>query len=98
VTAFFTPSTDDSFLPFACFTTPRGAAPAWLKEAAIRLFLAPVVAQDRRALEHQSQVMARFGRPQFTQGPGDILGNRLHRLWSGDRLESGSDPAVNARL
>lgn len=98
VTAFFTPSTDDSFMPFACFTTPKGAAPAWLKEAAIRLFLAPVVAQDREALRHQSEVMARFGHPKFVQGPGDLLGNRLHRLWNGEVLEPGSDTPVSARL
>lgn len=98
VTAFFTPSSENSFLPFACFTTPKGAAPSWLKEAAIRFFLKPVVAQDRQALEHQADVMARFGRPQFTQGPGDILGNRLHRLWNGETLESGSDAPVAASL
>jgi phenylpropionate dioxygenase-like ring-hydroxylating dioxygenase large terminal subunit len=98
VTAFFTPSTENSFLPFARFTTPKGAAPAWLKEAAIRLFLAPVIAQDREALQHQSEVMARFGQRRFLQGPGDILGNRLHRLWNGDTLESGADAPVAARL
>lgn len=98
VTAFFTPAAEDSFMPFACFTTPKGAAPSWLKEAAIRLLLAPVIAQDRQALQHQSEVMARFGRPRFVQGPGDILGNRLHRLWNGDRLETGSDAPVSARL
>lgn len=98
VTAFFTPATDDSFTPFACFTTRKGLAPGWLKEAAIRLFLAPVVAQDRRALAAQAKVMAEFGRPQFVEGPGDILGNRLHRLWMGDILEPGSDETVEALL
>ncbi len=98
VTAFFTPATDDSFTPFACFTTRKGLAPAWLKEAAIRLFLQPVVSQDRRALSHQAKVMAEFGRPHFTEGPGDILGNRLHRLWVGDSLEPGRDEAVSALL
>lgn len=98
VTAFFTPATDDSFMPFACFTTRRGLAPAWMKQAAIRLFLDPVVAQDRRALSHQADVMARFGRPRFTEGPGDILGNRLHRLWTGQTLEVGSDAPVKAQL
>lgn len=98
VTAFFTPATDDSFTPFACFTTPRGIAPGWLKEAAIRLFLRPVVAQDRRALERQFGVMERFGYPQFAAGPGDILGGRLHRLWKGERLEPGEDPLREAEL
>lgn len=98
VTAFFTPETDNSFTPFACFTTPKGPAPSWLKEAAIRTFLRPVVAQDRRALANQSEVMARFGRPQFVEGPGDILGARLHRLWLGETLEPGSDGPVQALL
>lgn len=98
VTAIFTPATEGSFTPFARFSTPRGMAPAWLKQAAIRLFLAPVVAQDRKALAEQYAVMTRFGNPQFTSGPGDILGNRLHRLWRGERLEPGQDDPVPARL
>lgn len=98
VTAFFTPSTDDSFMPFACFTTPRGIAPGWLKQAAIRLFLAPVVAQDRRALASQSDVMTTFGFPRFTAGPGDILGSRLSRLWQGEAIAAGQDAPVDAML
>lgn len=98
VTAFFTPSTDDSFMPFACFTTPRGIAPGWLKQAAIRLFLAPVVAQDRRALASQSDVMTTFGFPRFTAGPGDILGSRLSRLWQGETIAAGQDAPVDAML
>lgn len=98
VTAIFTPATNDSFTPFARFSTPKGLAPAWLKQAAIRLFLAPVVAQDRRALERQHEVMTHFGHPQFTSGPGDLLGNRLYRLWQGERIEPGSDATVEAML
>lgn len=98
VTAIFTPSTQGSFTPFARFSTPRGLAPGWLKKAAIRLFLAPVVAQDRRALARQYEVMTQFGHPQFTSGPGDILGNRLHVLWKGGSLPPGNDEAVHAEL
>lgn len=98
VTAFFTPATDDSVTPFACFTTPRGMLPGWLKQAGIRLFLRPVVAQDRAALSRQADVMAQFGAPRFVAGPGDILGNRLSRLWQGERLAEGSDPPVDAWL
>ncbi len=102
VTAIFTPATDGTFTPFARFSTPKdmakGMAPGWLKQAAIRLFLAPVVAQDRRALERQYGVMEHFGHPKFTSGPGDILGGRLHQLWQGQRLEPGSDPAAEAML
>lgn len=98
VTAIFTPATESSFTPFARFSTPKGLAPGWLKEAAIRLFLAPVVAQDRKALARQYGVMQHFGHPQFVSGPGDILGNRLHRLWRGEALERGVDAAVKAEL
>lgn len=98
VTAIFTPATEGTFTPFARFSTPKGLAPGWLKQAAIRLFLRPVVAQDRRALAKQYAVMQSFGNPQFVSGPGDILGNRLHRLWKGERLEPGRDEAVRAEL
>lgn len=98
VTAIFTPATDGTFTPFARFSTPKGLAPGWLKQAAIRLFLAPVVAQDRKALALQHAVMTRFGRPQFTSGPGDILGNRLHRLWRGEELARGQDAPVTVQL
>lgn len=98
VTAIFTPATTGSFTPFARFSTPKGLAPGWLKQAAIRLFLAPVVAQDRRALALQHDVMTRFGHPQFAEGPGDILGNRVHRLWTGHRVPEGDDDPVAARL
>jgi phenylpropionate dioxygenase-like ring-hydroxylating dioxygenase large terminal subunit len=98
VTAIFTPATEGSFTPFARFSTPKGLAPGWLKQAAIRLFLAPVVAQDRKALARQHGVMQHFGHPQFVSGPGDIIGNRLHRLWRGEVLERGMDAAVKAEL
>lgn len=98
VTAIFTPATEGSFAPFARFSTPKGLAPGWIKQAAIRLFLAPVVAQDRRALERQHEVMTRFGHPRFTMGPGDILGNRLHLLWKGEALDAGTDAKVKAKL
>ena len=98
VTAIFTPATQASFTPFARFSTPKGFAPGWLKQAAIRSFLAPVVAQDRRALARQHAVMTQFGHPQFTAGPGDVLGNRLYRLWRGEALERGADARIIALL
>lgn len=98
VTAIFTPATEGSFTPFARFSTPRGRAPGWLKQAAIRLFLRPVVAQDRVALARQQAVMRIFGYPQFTSGPGDILGQRLHQLWKGETLPEGQDAPVRAML
>lgn len=98
VTAIFTPATKGTFTPFACFSTPNGMAPGWLKQAAIRLFLAPVVAQDRKALERQHEVMTHFGQPKFISGPGDILKTRLHHLWMGETLPKGQDPAVKVML
>lgn len=98
VTAIFTPATAASFTPFARFSTPKGLAPSWLKQAAIRLFLGPVVTQDREALRKQHQVLEHFGHPRFVSGPGDILGDRLHRLWRGERLTQGREDPVAAEL
>ncbi len=98
VTAIFTPATAGSFTPFARFSTPKGMAPGWLKQAAIRMFLRPVVAQDRAALAKQHGVMQQFGHPQFVSGPGDILGSRLHQLWKGEQLATGADAPVRAEL
>ena len=98
VTAFFTPVDDRRFRPFACFSTPRGRAPGWVKQAAIRLFLAPVVAQDRRALAAQLEVIRRFNAPRYLQGPGDLLGGRVHRLYAGGTLEPGASTSQEAQL
>ena len=91
VSAFFTPVDSGHLRPFARFTTPRGRGPGWLKELAIRAFLAPVVAQDRRALARQLDGIEAFGGPRFRQGPGDLLGPRVAQLCHGDRLEPGEE-------
>jgi phenylpropionate dioxygenase-like ring-hydroxylating dioxygenase large terminal subunit len=98
VTAFFTPVDDNSFRPFACFTTPKGVVPNWLKQMAIRLFLDPVVTQDRKALETQHKTIQEFKAPSYRQGPGDILGARLQKLWSGQSIGVSSDPPFQAML
>lgn len=98
VTAFFTPQDETSFRPFACFTTLKGKTPAWLKEALIRLFLSPVVAQDRKALAHQHDTAMAFGAPRYTHGPGDILGSRVHKLYTGKTLDAGQDGIIQALL
>ena len=98
VTAFFTPVNENSFSPFACFTTPKGAAPAWLKEMLIRLFLAPVIEQDKKALERQYEVIKHFNAPRYTQGPGDILGNRIHKLYTNETLSVGSEEKYEVTL
>jgi len=89
VSAFFTPVDAGTLRPFARFTTPKGRGPGWLKEAAIRLFLDPVVAQDRRALSRQLDGIEAFGGPRFLQGPGDLLGARVAQLYQGQTLEPG---------
>ena len=91
VSAFFTPETSTQFRPFACFTTPKGRGPGWLKEIAIRLFLMEVVAQDRRALASQLDTIEAFSGPRFLQGPGDLLGGRVARLYHGERLQAGEE-------
>lgn len=98
VTVFFTPVTETTLAPFACFTTPKGRGPGWLKQAAIRAFLIPVVAQDRRALSRQLDNIERFGAPRFLQGPGDLLGARVARLFDGERLEPGREGPFEHQL
>lgn len=87
VTVFFTPATPTTLAPFACFTTPKGRGPGWLKERAIRFFLEKVVAQDRHALARQLDNIEGFGAPRFLQGPGDLLGARVAQLYQGQKIE-----------
>ena len=98
VTAFFTPVGKRSFRPFACFTTPRGLLPGWVKQLGLKAFLVPVVRQDRHALAAQADVVERFGAQRYAQGPGDILGNRVHRLYRGGTLTPGITDRVPAAL
>jgi phenylpropionate dioxygenase-like ring-hydroxylating dioxygenase large terminal subunit len=98
VTAFFTPETEGSFRPFSCFTTPRGRAPGWVKERLIRLFLDPVVTQDREALARQYEAMEAFGGPHFRQGPLDRLSARVMRLYQGEALEPGVEGPFRVML
>lgn len=98
VNSVLTPVSASSFMPFAHFSTRKGLAPGWFKQMAIRLFLWPILKQDRDALQKQSAVMQHFGHPRFATGPGDVLGDRLYRLWKGDGLEPGKDPPVAAEL
>jgi len=98
VTAFFTPQDECSFRPFACFTTPKGLAPSWLKEAAIRTFLFLVIEQDKKALARQHEVAKTFNAPRYTHGPGDILGSRVHKLYTHKTLEPEQDEPIYAEL
>jgi phenylpropionate dioxygenase-like ring-hydroxylating dioxygenase large terminal subunit len=98
VTVFFTPVTPTSLMLFARFTTPKGRGPGWLKQAAIRLFMERVVAQDRHALATQLDTIERFGAPRFLQGPGDVLGARVAQLYQGQTLEPASEGPFACRL
>lgn len=98
VLVFFTPSERDTIRPVACFTTSKGIVPGPLKALVIKAFIAPVVRQDRRALEAQADTIARFGAPRYAQGPGDPLGNRVRRLMDGNALEPGVTDRFEAAL
>lgn len=43
--------------------------------------------QDRRAPTRQLDNLERFGAPRFVQGPGDLLGAPVARLYQGECLE-----------
>lgn len=93
ITVFFTPETETSVRPFAHFATPKGAAPAWIKEALLRAFHIPVLAQDRAALRKQMDDIAAFGAPQYALGPLDFLLPAITALAGGDMPESADHTA-----
>ncbi len=84
ITVFFTPETETCVRPFAHFATPRGMAPAWLKEALLRAFHIPVLAQDRAALRKQTDDIAAFGAPRYALGPLDVLYPAINALIAGE--------------
>lgn len=98
VLVFFTPTGKGMIRPMACFTTPKGIVPGRLKSLVIKAFIAPVVRQDRRALELQAETVERFGSPRYAQGPGDPLGSRVRRLMNGDALVPGITDRFEATL
>lgn len=84
ITVFFTPETETCVRPFANFATPRGMAPAWLKEALLRALHIPVLAQDRAALRKQTDDIAAFGAPRYALGPLDVLYPAINALIAGE--------------
>jgi phenylpropionate dioxygenase-like ring-hydroxylating dioxygenase large terminal subunit len=84
ITVFFTPESETSVRPFAHFATPKGAAPAWIKEALLRAFHIPVLAQDRAALRQQTTDIAAFGAPKYALGPLDFLFPAIAALAAGE--------------
>ena len=83
-TVFFTPVGPDLVQPFAHFATPKGRAPAWLKQAVLRAFHMPVLAQDQAALRAQALNIARFGAPKYALGPLDVLFSAIQALAAGE--------------
>ena len=73
--------------PFACFSTRRGIAPAWLKRAFIVAFHRVVLAQDRRMLRLQADNSERFGGPNYHHGPLDMFGPVIWAGLNGRPLE-----------
>ena len=88
ITVFFTPVATGRVQPFAYFATPRGRAPAWLKQAVLRAVHVPVLAQDQAALRAQAENIARFGAPRYALGPLDVLLPAIQALAAGDTPEA----------
>ena len=97
ITVFFTPETDDRVRPFAHFATPRGIAPALLKEGLLRAFHMPVLAQDQAALRAQTDNIERFGAPRYALGPLDFLLPAIQALAAGETPEE-SERSLVVRL
>lgn len=97
ITVVFAPQDDVTVRPYAHFATPRGRAPAWVKEGLLRAFHIPVLAQDQAALRLQTDNIARFGAPKFAQGPMDFLRPAMQALADGQALEP-SEQRFEVRL
>jgi len=97
ITVFFTPETQDRVRPFAHFATPRGATPAFVKEALLRAFHIPVLAQDREALRRQADSIAAFGPSRYALGPLDLLFPAIQALMHGEAVEQ-SERTVRLHL
>lgn len=80
ITVIFTPVAREETRPFACFSTRRGLAPAWLKRWFIIAFHRRVLAQDVAMLALQSEQSARFGCRNYHNGPIDLFGPAI---WAG---------------
>lgn len=97
ITVFFTPETDSTVRPFAHFATPKGVAPAFVKEALLRAFHIPVLAQDRAALRKQVDDIEAFGAPKYALGPLDFLFPAIKSLAAGEAPEP-SDRTATVEL
>jgi phenylpropionate dioxygenase-like ring-hydroxylating dioxygenase large terminal subunit len=84
ITVFFTPETDTTVRPFAHFATPKGLAPAFAKEALLRVFHLPILVQDREALRKQLDDIESFGGAKYALGPLDVLFPAINALAAGE--------------
>ncbi len=87
ITVFFTPESETTVRPFAHFATPKGIAPAFVKEALLRAFHIPVLAQDRAALCKQTDDIEAIGAPKYALGPLDFLFPAINALAAGETPE-----------
>ncbi|GAA5266253.1 hypothetical protein ACOSOMT5_P2680 [Acidiphilium sp. MT5] len=88
ISVFFTPETTTSVRPFAHFATPRRLAPAFVKRALLIAFHFPVLLQDQRMLQKQSDNIVRLNRTHYALGPLDPLRPAITALMAGDILNS----------
>ena len=89
ISVVFSPVGTGETRPFACFSTRRGLAPAWLKRLAIIAFHRRVLSQDLAMLKLQADQCERFGGPDYHNGPVDLFGPLVWAGLNGRALEPG---------
>lgn len=94
ITVFFMPETETVVRPFAHFATPKGMAPPFVKEALLRAFHIPVLAQDQAALRKQTEDISKFGGPKYALGPLDFLFPAINALAAGETPEASEHTAT----
>ncbi|MCX7358033.1 MAG: aromatic ring-hydroxylating dioxygenase subunit alpha [Alphaproteobacteria bacterium] len=97
ITVFFMPETETVVRPFAHFATPKGVVPPLVKEALLRAFHVPVLAQDQSALRKQTDDIEAFGAPKYALGPLDFLFPAIKALAAGETPEP-SDRTATVHL
>lgn len=81
ITVVFSPTDRGLTRPWAHFASTKGLTPAWVKEAALKLFHWPVLQQDRRMLRLQQ---ANRTEERYAIGPLDVLAQAIWRHANGD--------------
>lgn len=89
ISVIFSPVDGQTTRPFACFSTRRGRLPAWAKRLAIIAFHRKVLSQDLAMLARQADQHARFGGPDYHQGPVDMFGPLIWAGLQGQALRTG---------